>query len=69
MVVGEGDAEVAKESERGDFVTAHAVQEVDGLAHLWTAAAWDGRTWRRGIGGAANPEQGVVAPEPRGRLG
>ena len=41
MVVGEGDAEVAKESERGDFVTAQAVQEVNGLAHFGTAAAWD----------------------------
>ena len=41
MVVGEGDPEVAKESERGDFVMAHAVEEVDGLAHLRTAAARD----------------------------
>ena len=69
MIVGEGDAEVAEESEHRDFVTAHAVQEVDGLAHLWTAAADDGRTWRRGIGGTAKHKQGVVAPEPGGRLG
>ena len=64
MIVGEGDAEIAEESKHGDFVTVHAVQEVDGLAHLWTAAADDGRSWRRGIGGTAKPEEGVVAPAP-----
>jgi len=67
LVVGEGDANVVKESEDGGLAAFEAVEDVLGFG-LFAAAAlvWIGRRAGGGIGGAACGEEVVKVLEERG---